>query len=478
MRSLYKKQRLFIVFALLFSFLLMSLIMMVATYNYFVEREQAKLTVTAESAANVAKAYSITGDPSGNWELRMSLSFSAQVSGTFLLVCDENGEVVLTSDQDPLSEYIGKKVPDIAAYSVRNLDGYTSFGTFGSLFSSYRYIHGSPICSDSGKLTGMVFASSSSEEVIKLFFKLIYIFLIISVITLITACVITSEITRRQVKPLNEMAQAARRFGMGDYSARVSVTGRKDEIGELTLAFNSMADSLEKAEKRRQEFIANISHELRTPMTTIGGFVDGLLDGTIPAEAQKEYLRTISEEVKRLSRLVSKMTELSRLQAKLAPSGEGLKREDFNISELLRVTILGMEQKINDKSLDVNADLGDEDIFVFAEKDSITQVVYNLLGNAVKFARENSTLGISIGRLQQKAVISFTNEGDTIPQKELEAIFERFHKTDASRSEDKDGLGLGLYIVKSIMNAHGEKVEVDSKNGLTSFTIYLPLSER
>lgn len=457
------------------SFILMAAAMMIATYNYFVEREQNRLATTAEAAANLARAYSITGDLSTDWELRMSISLSAQVSESYILICDRTGQVVLTSDTNILSEHIGKTVPDAAAYSVKNEGDYTSFGKFGELFSSPVYIHGSPIYASSGDLSGMVFAASAAKGVLSLFSRLIYIFLIISILTLLVACISTSEVTRRLVKPLREIAGTAGRFGMGEYSARVHDTGRKDEVGELTKAFNSMADSIEMSEKRRQEFIANISHELRTPMTTIGGFTDGMLDGTIPPEEQKEYLRTISDEVKRLSRLVSRMMEISRLQARLSTPGEGLKKEPFNISEMLRVTLLGMEQRITDRGLDVDAQMPDEDVIVLGEKDSITQVVYNLLGNAVKFADPGSLLGITVERQQQKAYVTFSNRGKTIPPEELQSIFERFHKTDSSRSEDKEGLGLGLYIVRSIMNAHGETVTVKSEDQVTSFTISLPL---
>jgi len=477
MRSLYKKQSLITAVALLISFTLMAAAMMVATYNYFVEREQTQLATTAEAAANLTRAYSITGDLATNWELRMSISLSAQVSESYLLICDTAGQVVLTSDGNLLNEYVGKTVPDVAAYSVRNLGGYTAFNSLNGIFPSRVYIHGSPIYSADGELNGMVFATSGTQGVIRLFLRLAYIFLVIAVLTLIIAFVITSTATRRQVKPLKEMAAVAGKFGMGDYSARVADTGRKDEIGELTRAFNSMADSIEQSENRRNEFIANISHELRTPMTTIGGFADGMLDGTIPPREQGPYLQTISDEVKRLSRLVSRMLEISRLQARLSPSGQGLQKERFNISELLRVTLLGMEQDITARGLDVDAQLGEQDVFVLGEKDSITQVVYNLLGNAAKFARQGTALGVRIETTSQKALITFSNQGKTIAPEELDCIFERFHKSDASRSEDKEGLGLGLYIVKSIMNAHGEQVTVTSREGLTSFTVSLPLAK-
>ena len=171
-----------------------------------------------------------------------------------------------------------------------------------------------------------------------------------------------------------------------------------------------------------------------------------------------------------------KMLELSRLQAKLASPDGALKKTEFDISEVLRITLLGMEQKINSKSLEVETNIGDEEVIVVGEKDGIVQVVYNLLGNAVKFADKGTRLTLSLQKSGGKAVVSFSNQGPTIPSEELDAIFERFHKTDPSRSADKEGLGLGLYIVKSIIKAHGEDILVTSKDGLTTVTITLALS--
>ena len=476
MRSFFKRQALANAVIFFCSFLFLSLVMMVAFYNYFVDRTQSQLGVTAEAAADLSRAYSITGGLDSNWELKMSISLSAQVSDSDILVCDDEGYVVLSSNMSIYDEELGLKVPYSAHNAVVNRGKYSSFGDFGGHFSNLRYIQGRPIYSASGEVMGTVFASTSAEDVLEMFFKLVYVFLMVSVLIFVTALLVQSLLIRKQIKPLRDVAQAARSFGLGNYSIRVAENDRMDEIGELTRAFNTMADSLEKAESLRQEFVANVSHELRTPMTTISGFIDGIIDGTVPPERREACLKTVSDEVKRLSRLVVKMLEISRLQARLSSSKGALKVDDFNISEVLRLTLLGMEQKITSKNLDVDARLPDEDMVVRGEKDSIMQVVYNLLGNAVKFAHEGTVLALSIEKKDNKALISFSNRGDTIPKKELNEIFERFHKADSSRSEDKEGLGLGLYIVKTIMNAHGESVKVSSVDGLTTFAITLPLA--
>ena len=245
--------------------------------------------------------------------------------------------------------------------------------------------------------------------------------------------------------------------------------GRDDEIGELAASFNNMAERLQQTERQRREFIANISHELKTPMTTIAGYTDGILDGTIPPENEKQYLQIIANESRRLSRLVRRMLDVSQLQA-MDPLRNG---NHFDVCESMRRVLISMEKKINDRHLDVEADIPDEPILVLGDNDMITQVLYNLLENAAKFAREGSTLYLGVAMMDGKARVTVRNVGDTIPAEELPLLFERFHKSDKSRSEDKDGYGLGLYIVKTILQQHKEDISVTSENGVTTFTFSL-----
>lgn len=290
---------------------------------------------------------------------------------------------------------------------------------------------------------------------------------------LLAALVLSHVSSKKLAKPLDEMAVAARKFAHGDWSARVPLDDRTDEIGALISAFNAMADSLERSEVQRREFIANVSHELKTPMTAIAGFADGILDGTIPPEAQKKYLATISAETKRLNRLVRDMLEMSRSQDSAT---DPVKRKDFDISELLVQTLLNFETRANEKHLDVDLQLPEERMMVNANPDAITQVVYNLLDNAVKFASPNSMLTLALWKQNGLAYVSVKNHGETIPPEELSLIFGRFHKTDRSRSRDRDGVGLGLYLVKSILNSHDQDIAVTSRDGVTEFVFTLALA--
>ena len=244
-------------------------------------------------------------------------------------------------------------------------------------------------------------------------------------------------------------------------------------MGALIESFNKMADSLEQAEKRRSEFIANISHELRTPMTTISGFADGILDGTIPANQQEKYLRSIRDETRRLSRLVREMLSVSQAKAKAANPAT---RSNFDLTELMLQTLLSFESRATKKNLDVDPQLPDDHLMVHADKDAITQVIYNLLDNAVKFSEKGSCLVVRLYKDNGKAYVSVKDKGETIPPEDLPFIFDRFHKSDRSRSLDKDGVGLGLYLVKTIINSHDEDIAVKSENGETEFVFTLPLS--
>ena len=291
----------------------------------------------------------------------------------------------------------------------------------------------------------------------------------------IAALAISLVYSKRMARPLDEMAAASRKFARGDFSVRVrQEDDTADEMGSLIESFNKMADSLEKAEARRSEFIANISHELRTPMTTISGFADGILDGTIPKEDEEKYLISIRDETRRLSRLVRDMLDVSQMKARAADPS---KRTVFDLTELVLQTLLSFESRATKKGLDVDPQLPDNHIMVRADKDAITQVIYNLLDNAVKFAHEGTCITVRLYKDNGKAYVSVKDVGETIPPDDLPFIFDRFHKSDRSRSLDTTGVGLGLYLVKSIINSHDEDIAVRSEDGVTEFVFTLALAQ-
>ncbi len=292
---------------------------------------------------------------------------------------------------------------------------------------------------------------------------------------LLAAVIAVYFITERLVHPLRDMTKVVKSFSGGNFSERVVVHG-KDEVAELGDAFNNMASSLENLEKMRSSFLASVSHDLRTPMTTISGFIDGINSGAIPPEKQEYYLGVISQEVKRLSRLVSQLLDLSRLES----GDRKFNFADFDIAELSRIILISFEQKIEEKRLDISFETDEDSMMVHADKDAIHQVMYNLCHNAMKFSREGGKFEIRIKSTQDKKIeVAVFNEGQGIPEKDMDMVFERFFKSDESRGLDKSGVGLGLYISKTIIDSHGEKISVRSvENEFCEFKFTLKASER
>ena len=307
-------------------------------------------------------------------------------------------------------------------------------------YDTVRVVVAEPIDIDN-TLAGYVFVSKDSSVIVGAYGTFMYVFVLTITAVMSLAMVLSLVFSKQMTKSLDEMAVAARKYSHGDFSMRVSTTDRADEMGALTDSFNEMADSLEKAERSRQEFIANVSHELKTPMTTIAGFAEGLLDGTIPKEDENKYLTIIADETRRLSRLVREMLDMSRMSDHVA-APENMK--DFNLNEAIIATLLNFETRAEDKKLAVELHLPDDTLTVRGNEDAIRRVIYNLLDNAIKFAKEGGTLGVSLWQQGEKAYVSISDEGETIPPEDLPFIFDRFHKSDRSRSLDRDGVGLGL----------------------------------
>ena len=397
-------------------------------------------------------------------------SFGATVSDVQFMICDTEGHVLLSTDENlsgkvvTMPEEMTRKILEDGSASRRD--------DLGGLYEQKRLVVGVPVVNrETDQTVGGVYAVSLSTSADSMWQGFVGLFFMTAFVVLMIAFMASSITAMRQVQPIREMVQATRQYAEGDFDVRMKDYGRNDEMGELAASFNNMAETLQRTERQRREFIANISHELKTPMTTIAGYTDGILDGTIPPENERQYLQIISDESRRLSRLVRRMLDVSQLQV-MDPLKNG---SHFDICESMRRVLISMEKKITDRHLDVDADIPEEPILVRGDNDMITQVIYNLLENATKFAREGTTLYLGVTTIDGKARVTVRNLGDTIPAEELPLLFERFHKSDKSRSEDKDGVGLGLYIVKTILEQHKEKISVTSENGVTTFAFSLSM---
>jgi len=284
------------------------------------------------------------------------------------------------------------------------------------------------------------------------------IFILSAVGCLCVAYIGVYFLSKRMTDPLLQISTAAKQFANGDFSYRVNVQSN-DEIAELAQTLNDMASALDKLEGSRRSFVANVSHELKTPMTSIAGFIDGILDGTIPKEKEKYYLKIVSDEVRRLSRLVVAMLNMSKIE-----SGDFvMKYHNYDISEQIINVLLTFEQKIEQKNIEIFGLDKLATTNVNADPDMIYQVIYNIVDNAVKFTNVNGYISVNLTDEDDFVRVSIKNSGNGIKSEELSKIFERFYKVDKSRSLDAKGAGLGLYIVKTMVEMHGGKIWAQSK---------------
>ena len=442
------------------------------SYNYIRTETANTMRQKAEVVAQIASAYIQDGDIAHDQDFHMLASFASTAADNDFIIFAEDGTALLSTVDTHEGKHF-RLSEDIRQKVLSDLE-YTGSHTLDGLYEKRQFIVALPIFSaDGGGIVGIAVALAEARALTALWRAALALFWLAGVTVMVIAFLATSYTTMHQLQPIHAMVQATRRYAGGNFDTRMYDYGRTDEIGELAASFNAMADTLQHTEQQRREFIANISHELKTPMTTIAGYTDGILDGTIPPEKQEQYLRIIADESRRLSRLVRRMLEVSQLQS-LDLAHE---KKKFDVCESMRRAIISMEHKIRLRDLDVDVDMPDESLLVLGDTDLITQVIYNLLENAAKFATPSSTLQLSVTELNDKALVSIQNHGATIPAEEIPHLFERFHKSDKSRSEDKDGVGLGLYIVKTILEQHGERIVVTSEEGLTTFTFTLQLAK-
>lgn len=288
--------------------------------------------------------------------------------------------------------------------------------------------------------------------------------------SVLVSCLLAGVFSYTQSKQLKQMSEQAKKFAKGDFSGRIPVKG-KDEVGQLTKAFNDMADALDKEESVRRDFIANISHELKTPMTTIAGFIDGILDGTIPESKQKHYLTIVSEEISRLSGLVASMLSLARID-----SGKTtIYKTKFSLISTIVNILLTFEDRLEEKEIEIVGLETADGLSVYGDQALLHQVLYNLIENATKFTPQGGEITFHAESKGDKLYFSVKNSGKGISQKDLPFIFDKFYKTDKSRSEDKKSMGLGLYLVKTIINLHGGEITVTSEiDKETCFAFWIP----
>lgn len=408
-----------------------------------------------------------------------NVEFISRSKGYDAFICNKNGEVMVCSEtfekfsdnDQTVCEKHGKiKIPPILIQ--RAMDGnFNEFTKLDGVYDSYFSVCMSPLYLDDTFIGFCVVSAPIKGSITTYVGRVFLMFALSAAAALLLVTVAVSFMTERIAKPIRNLEKATKYYSSGDFSYRVPEINSGDELATLVTKFNAMATSLSQIENSRRSFVANVSHEFKTPMTTIGGFINGILDGTIPPEKQDYYLNIVSSEINRLSKMVTTMLNISKIET----GNVDMNIEQFDITPKLVTTFLGFEQLISDKGIEI---VGLEDLqsaTIHGDSAMIDQVIYNLTDNAVKFTNDGGTITINTTSDKKHIYFAITNTGKGIPEKEINKVFDRFYKVDQSRSTDVKSTGLGLYLIKSIIDLHNGTITVESKvDSFTRFTVKLP----
>ena len=303
--------------------------------------------------------------------------------------------------------------------------------------------------------------------------SLLNISYILLIIMLLLSMIILFFFTEMVYIPLRKITYATEQYAGGNLHYEFQIDS-DDEMGYLAASLSFMASEIAKSEDNQKKFVANVSHDFRSPLTSIKGYLEAMLDGTIPPEMYEKYLHIVLNETERLTKLTNGLLQLNNLNTK----GMLLEYTDFDINEVIRNTAVAFEVICTNKMIGIELVLTGESLTVHADHDRIQQVLYNLLDNAIKFSHNDSVIKIETTEKSNKVLISIKDNGIGIPRDSLKLIWDRFYKTDLSRGKDKKGTGLGLSIVREIIHSHNEHINVISTEGVgTEFIFTLSKAE-
>lgn len=440
----------------------MGFVQMYLSMSYFVgERKSALSGVVQVAAKQVSLLQQGEDLPQLSEEdrdrMQRAIGIVSETSDSSLLLADAQGNVVLAAGFD---QALGAQIPrNVLDQMAGGQKAMFDSGTLGGVYDKGQYTAGCVLTDAAGQVRGYAFASSNISALNGYVADMFSTFILSAGLMLLISSLLSVVFTTRLTLPLRRIAEAARKFGAGDFSTRVPVEG-EDEVAQLAVTFNNMAANLEAIDSSRSNFMGNIAHELRTPMTSVKGFVDGMLDGTIPPELYNHYLGVVSQEVGRLTRLIQNMLDISKLEA-----GEyQVNARSYDVWESITGAALAAEQRIENGKIQIQG-LVPERTMVYADPDLVHQVVYNLLDNAIKFTPEEGVIRFGVTRSGGQVTVSIWNTGPGIAPEALPFVFDRFFKEDRSRGLNTRGSGLGLHICKVLVNLSGGKIWVESQEG-------------
>ncbi|MDR1703516.1 MAG: cell wall metabolism sensor histidine kinase WalK, partial [Clostridiales bacterium] len=465
-RTIFRRQFIVYLGNLLVVFLILSAALFWTVSGYFYNRTEEALT---RQSKRISEEYINTYIAHGGFgwvfnptfENEMNSLYNYLGASFFVAVWYDNGLRLigwtpnLAKDETRISDIINS-APEYGSSDGKVV---TTIGTLNGLFDERMIVVAHPIIFNNG-FYGFVFINSPVAEIDESIREVMFIALLCLLSSGLIAFGMIYLSSRTISRPIRQMNDAAKVIAAGSFDRRLNVKTR-DEVGQLAESFNFMAESLENQEISRRAFISNISHDLRSPLTSMKGFLQAMLDGTIPQENQEKYLRIVLDETERITKMANDLMFIGKFQN----FDLELKLSHFDINELIRTTLITFERRINDKNLDIEVSFADEKSIVEADYEKIHRVIYNLIDNAVKYTGQDGTVIIATAADQRRSnrlKVCVKDNGPGIPAEEQKRIFDRFYKSDLSRGQDKTGSGLGLAIVKEFVQAHGGTVALAS----------------
>lgn len=459
-KSFFRRTYLSSVMLVLFAFLMVGSSFFYQLDRYALSEKERQLRATADSIAELTSCAVLDESDLSIVLLDVSLRNTASEDQMTILLANATGDLLLRIEPDEQVYKKSGRLPENAVRALKREGAYSEIGMLGGVFDSAHYIVGAPCRSSDGETVALVFVASSNEKVVGVLQKVSQTFLVILALSLIGALMVSYVMASRVTRPLKTMANATREYAAGNFSVRVPEDNQCEELDELATSFNNMARDLEQLEELTQGFIGNVSHEFKTPMTTISGFVDGMLDGTIPPEETKHYLGIVSQETGRLARLVQNMLDITKLEAGEVP----IHAQTYDLWKTVTDVVLSDEQRIEDGKIDIQG-LGGDPLLIYADPDFVHQVVYNIVDNAIKFTPAGGTISFAAERRGNMVEVRIENTGAGIAPEALPFVFERFYKEDRSRGMNTRGSGLGLHICKILVNLSGGQIHAESEEG-------------
>lgn len=428
---------------------------------YFVNERRTALTAILDGASALSDRFAEEGNivtqPQGDervQEARSGFELFNTASGALVFVASEDGQVLVHTNG---ADFAGQYVPQELLQAMDEGRDVFETGTLGGVYKDKYYTAGRRINVDG--TVGYLFAASPMTALWSYIVDMLVMFGISAAAILLLCSLLCWVLARRITGPIEDISEAARRLGSGDFTARAPVDGCV-ELADFATTFNNMAMRLQTIDNSRGQFMGNIAHELRTPMTTIKGFIDGMLDGTIPPEENHHYLTIVSQETGRLARLVQNMLDITKLEAGEVP----IRAQNYDLWKTVTDVVLSDEQRIEDGKIDIQG-LGGPPLMIFADPDFVHQVVYNIVDNAIKFTPEGGAISFAAQKKGNMVEVSIQNTGAGIAPEALPFVFERFYKEDRSRGMNTRGSGLGLHICKILINLSGGKIHAESEEG-------------